>query len=74
MTNKISLGIDLGTSELKTVLMDSRGAVRGQASVRLDVSRPKPGWSEQAPQDWWDACVAALAQLRAASPDRKSVV
>ena len=56
----ISLGIDLGTSELKTVLMDSTGAVRGQASVRLDVSRPQPGWSEQSPQDWWAACVNAL--------------
>ena len=64
----ISLGIDLGTSELKTVLMDSTGAVRGQASVRLDVSRPQPGWSEQAPQDWWAACVNALGQLRAAWP------
>ena len=74
MTNKISLGIDLGTSELKTVLMDSHGAIRAQASVRLDVSRPHPGWSEQAPQDWWDACVAALAQLRAASPDEYAAI
>lgn len=64
----ISLGIDLGTSELKTVLMDGTGAVRGQASVRIDTSRPQPGWSEQAPQDWWDACVNALAQLRAGWP------
>ena len=64
----ISLGIDLGTSELKTVLMDRHGTVRGQASVRIDVSRPQPGWSEQSPQDWWDACVQALAQLRAGWP------
>ncbi|MBE3024874.1 xylulokinase [Janthinobacterium sp. BJB1] len=64
----ISLGIDLGTSELKTVLMDGSGAVRGQASVRIDTSRPRPGWSEQSPQDWWAACVQALGQLRAAWP------
>ncbi|HEU4816334.1 FGGY family carbohydrate kinase, partial [Janthinobacterium sp.] len=64
----ISLGIDLGTSELKTVLMDGTGTVRGQASVRIDTSRPQPGWSEQAPQDWWAACVNALAQLRAGWP------
>ena len=64
----ISLGIDLGTSELKTVLMDGTGAVRGQASVRIDTSRPQPGWSEQSPQDWWAACVQALAQLRAGWP------
>lgn len=64
----ISLGIDLGTSELKTVLMDGTGAVRGQASVRIDTSRPQPGWSEQAPQDWWAACVQALGRLRAGWP------
>ena len=64
----ISLGIDLGTSELKTVLMDGAGAVRGQASVRIATSRPQAGWSEQAPQDWWAACVTALAQLRAGWP------
>ena len=64
----ISLGIDLGTSELKTVLMDRHGTVRGQASVRIDVSRPQPGWSEQSPQDWWNACIQALAQLRAGWP------
>ena len=64
----ISLGIDLGTSELKTVLMDGTGAVRGQASVRIDTSRPQPGWSDQSPQDWWAACVQALAQLRAGWP------
>ena len=64
----ISLGIDLGTSELKTVLMDGTGAVRGQASVRIDTSRPQPGWSEQSPQHWWGACVQALAQLRAGWP------
>ncbi|MDN2710137.1 xylulokinase [Janthinobacterium sp. SUN118] len=68
MHSAISLGIDLGTSELKTVLMDRDGNLRGQASVRLDVSRPQPGWSEQSPHDWWAACVAALGQLRAGWP------
>lgn len=68
MDNAISLGIDLGTSELKTVLMDSKGSIRAQASVRLGVSRPQAGWSEQDPQDWWAACVQALSQLRAAHP------
>lgn len=64
----ISLGIDLGTSELKTVLMDRHGTVRGQASVRIATACPQPGWSEQVPQDWWSACVQALAQLRASWP------
>ncbi|ROM33900.1 xylulokinase [Pseudomonas poae] len=65
MSNPVSLGIDLGTSELKAILMDADGAVLAHAGVRLSVSRRHSGWSEQAPQAWWQACVQALEQLRA---------
>lgn len=64
MNNPVSLGIDLGTSELKAILMDAGGAVLAHAGVRLSVSRRHSGWSEQAPQDWWHACLQALDQLR----------
>ncbi|TFY87966.1 xylulokinase [Pseudomonas kairouanensis] len=64
MNNPVSLGIDLGTSELKAILMNLEGEVLAQAGVRLTVSRRHTGWSEQAPQDWWQACLQALAQLR----------
>jgi xylulokinase len=64
MNSPVSLGIDLGTSELKAILMDATGAVLAHAGVRLSVSRRHSGWSEQAPEDWWQACVQALAQLR----------
>ena len=64
MSNPVSLGIDLGTSELKAILMDLDGTVLAHAGVRLNVSRRHIGWSEQAPQDWWQACVQALAELR----------
>lgn len=64
MSNPVSLGIDLGTSELKAILMDLDGAVLAHAGVRLSVSRRHSGWSEQDPQDWWQACLQALAQLR----------
>lgn len=64
MSNPVSLGIDLGTSELKAILMDLDGTVLVHAGVRLSVSRRHSGWSEQDPQDWWQACVQALAQLR----------
>ncbi|KTC50317.1 xylulose kinase [Pseudomonas fluorescens ABAC62] len=64
MNRPVSLGIDLGTSELKAILMDTHGAILAQAGVRLSVSRRHSGWSEQAPQDWWQACLQALAQLR----------
>ncbi|WP_247407451.1 FGGY family carbohydrate kinase, partial [Pseudomonas emilianonis] len=46
MNSAVSLGIDLGTSELKAILMDTHGAVLAQAGVRLSVSRRHAGWSE----------------------------
>ena len=64
MNRPVSLGIDLGTSELKAILMDLDGRVLAHAGVRLSVSRRHEGWSEQAPQDWWHACLQALEQLR----------
>lgn len=65
MSSPVSLGIDLGTSELKAILMDAGGVVLAHAGVRLSVSRRYSGWSEQAPEDWWQACLQALQQLRA---------
>ncbi|MCA8425054.1 xylulokinase [Burkholderia seminalis] len=57
------IGVDLGTSGVKAVLLDRDGAVRASASQALTVSRPHPRWSEQAPRDWWDAACGALAAL-----------
>jgi xylulokinase len=68
VTDAISLGIDLGTSELKAVLLDGQGIVLAQAAAALSITRPQPGWSEQNPEDWWGACVAVVHQLKKASP------
>lgn len=65
MNRPVSLAIDLGTSELKAILMDLDGRVLAHAGVRLSVSRRHSGWSEQAPEDWWQACLQALDPLRA---------
>lgn len=65
----VSLGIDLGTSGLKAILMTEDGAIVGTASVALHTEHPQPGWAEQNPYAWWDACVTALAELRRAQPD-----
>ncbi|WLH66113.1 xylulokinase [Pseudomonas sp. FP2309] len=64
MNSPVSLGIDLGTSELKAILMDTHGRVLAHAGVRLSVARRHSGWSEQAPQEWWQACLQALETLR----------
>jgi xylulokinase len=68
MSEAVSLGIDLGTSELKAILLDAQGVVLAQAGARLSVSRRQSGWSEQNPEHWWQACLAALGQLRAEHP------
>ena len=58
------LGIDLGTSALKALLLDEHGHIVAQQSAPLDVSRPHPQWSEQSPADWWRALTIALAELQ----------
>ena len=63
-----TLGIDLGTSELKLALVDAQGALVASAGAPLTVSRPHPHWSEQAPRDWWQALLAAAQALRASHP------
>ena len=61
------LGIDLGTSGLRALLIDESGAPLASAEARYDVRQPRDGWSEQDPADWLAALDAAIASLRAAS-------
>lgn len=53
------LGIDIGTSGTKTLICDDAGAVLATAMAEHPISTPKPGWSEQNPEDWWLASCAA---------------
>jgi xylulokinase len=62
------IGIDIGTSEVKALLLTDDHIVLGTAGAELTVSRPRPGFSEQNPHDWWVATQAVLAQLRQAYP------
>jgi xylulokinase len=62
------LGIDIGTSAIKALLVDEAQQVIGQASHPLAVSRPQPLWSEQEPEDWWQGTRAAVARLQQAHP------
>jgi xylulokinase len=63
------LGIDLGTSGLKLLLLDPQHRVQASVDAPLTLQRPQPGWSEQQPHDWWQALQNAVAQLRAAAPE-----
>jgi xylulokinase len=57
------LGIDIGTSGVKAILMDESGAVAEIANAALSVSRPNALWSEQDPADWWAVTNSAVSQL-----------
>lgn len=59
------LGIDVGTSGVKAVIVSETGAVLDQATAALSVSRPQPDWSEQDPIAWWRASKAAVCALDA---------
>lgn len=57
------LGIDLGTSGVKVVLLDDEQQLLASQHKALCVSHPKPLWSEQNPDDWWHATISALDEL-----------
>ena len=68
------LGLDLGTSGIKALLIDSEQKLIGSAHGELDVSRPHHGWSEQDPAQWIRACETAIDGLRAAHPKEFAAV
>ena len=57
------IGLDLGTSHLKGIVIDDAQNVCAEASVSLSLMRPKNGWSEQNPQDWLDATENVMTSL-----------
>lgn len=57
------IGIDLGTSAVKLLLMDSDGKIVNIVSKEYPLYFPQPGWSEQNPQDWYEATVLGIKEL-----------
>lgn len=68
------LGLDLGTSELKAVLLDAHHHLVATAGQALSLQRPQPLHSEQHPADWWAACDQVLQQLAASHPQAMAAV
>ncbi|NKK78328.1 xylulokinase [Rhizobium leguminosarum] len=68
------LGLDLGTSGVKAMLIDGDQKIVGSANGSLDVSRPHSGWSEQEPAHWVRATEEAVAGLKAKHPKELAVV
>lgn len=73
----VFLGIDIGTSGTKTLAIDESGKLLGEASVGYPCYHPKPLWSEQDPEDWWQATVktvrAVVKKLRCQPGDVKAI-
>ena len=59
----VFLGIDVGTSGTKTIAMSVGGEILASATVEYPLSSPKPGWSEQDPEDWWNATVESVKKV-----------
>ena len=75
MSGTYLLGIDLGTSGVKVLLLPSEGSADPvTATVPLSLSTPRAGWSEQEPEDWWQATSEAIrAALREAEVDSANI-
>ncbi len=65
------IGIDLGTSAVKLLLMDSEGAILKVVSKEYPLHFPNPGWSEQDPGDWYEKTIAGLKELTASCDKAK---
>jgi xylulokinase len=63
------LGIDVGTSAVKALLASADQRVIAETTQLLSISRPRPLWSEQNPEDWWNAVVHAVSRLKQAAPE-----
>ncbi len=68
------LGIDIGTSGTKSLLIDETGAAMAEATATYPLATPKPLWTEQDPEDWWTATKATIKAVMKKSKLRPSEV
>jgi len=73
MNTPLFLGLDVGTSGVKAILVDTAGEVRASATTPLALSTPAPGWAEQQPQDWWEATIASVRSVLQQRPGAEVV-
>ena len=57
------IGVDLGTSAVKLLLVDDKGAILNTVTKEYPLCFPRPGWSEQRCEDWWNACLVGIPEL-----------
>ncbi|MEQ1692212.1 MAG: xylulokinase [Gemmatimonas sp.] len=69
----VFLGLDIGTSGVKVILVTASGKVEATALSPLTLSTPQPGWAEQDPDDWWLATIASVKQLLTQRPQHEVI-
>jgi xylulokinase len=67
LPDALFLGLDIGTSGVKAILVSPAGGVVANTTTPLSLSTPQPGWTEQHPDDWWEASVASIRAVLAAT-------
>jgi xylulokinase len=70
----VFLGLDIGTTAVKAILVDGEQRVQAHATREHPTARPRPGWAEQSPDAWIDAVRHVFARLRADSPEAYSAI
>ncbi len=71
MEQSVFLGLDVGTSGVKAILVAPSGDVVASATSPLTMATPQPGWAEQEPEAWWQASLASIAAVRGKRPDAR---
>jgi len=67
------LGLDIGTSGVKAILVGADGDVLATGVTPLQLSTPHPGWAEQDPEMWWQASIASIHMVFAAQANARVV-
>ncbi len=68
------IGLDIGTTGVKSILIDQSGSLKAESTVSHPIHSPKTNWFEQNPEDWWSATVRSIKEIVAGSGvDRRQI-
>ena len=73
MADALFLGLDIGTSGVKAILVNDAGECAATANTPISLSTPRPGWAEQDPESWWSATIASIKAVLAIEADARVV-
>lgn len=71
MPHDVVLGLDVGTSGVKVILVGLSGDVLAAATTALSLTTPQPGWAEQDPDTWWSACLTSIREVLGRQADAR---